>query len=93
VLFVVIAATALKHQNGVVVRTAPELFVTPVVYILQNCLVERAICGVKRYQHQGQNIVGYVNLVVISTEYERQLPVKLSVLFKSLAIGNSIVCR
>ncbi|KAJ5471353.1 hypothetical protein N7530_008710 [Penicillium desertorum] len=42
VLFVVIAATALKHQNGVVVRTAPELFVTPVVYIMQNCLDERA---------------------------------------------------
>ncbi|KAF4772308.1 hypothetical protein HAV15_012204 [Penicillium sp. str.  len=42
VLFVVIAATALKHQNGVVVRTAPELFVTPVGYIMQNCLGERA---------------------------------------------------
>jgi hypothetical protein len=35
VLFVVIAATALKHQNGVVVRTAPELFVTPVVYTVE----------------------------------------------------------
>jgi hypothetical protein len=28
-------ATVLKHRNGVVVRMAPELFVTPVAYVMQ----------------------------------------------------------
>lgn len=41
-LFVVIVATVLKPQNGVVARTALEHFVTPVVYIMQNCLDEWA---------------------------------------------------
>lgn len=42
-LFVVIVATFLKHRNGVVDRTALELFATHVVYIIQKCLDEWAI--------------------------------------------------